>query len=250
MKKRIRTLLEKCGLISQIGTDNDANRNEWLQRTLAEIPDGSRLLDAGAGELAQKKYCSHLDYVAQDFGGYDGVGDGAGLQTGQWDQSRLDIVCDITNIPEKDASFDAIMCVEVFEHLPDPIAALNEFSRLLKPGGWLILTAPFCSLTHFAPFHFFSGFNSHFYTHHLPEKGFEISEIAPNGNYYGYVAQEVRRTLADMSTHTDAKLGLLDKIASLLYLRTLNKMSSSEKNSHELLCYGYHVLAKKNQVLS
>jgi 2-polyprenyl-3-methyl-5-hydroxy-6-metoxy-1,4-benzoquinol methylase len=46
------------------------------------------------------------------------------------------------------------MCVEVFEHLPEPIKAVEEFARLFKPGGYLILTAPFCSLTHFAPLSF------------------------------------------------------------------------------------------------
>ena len=64
---------------------------------------------------------------------------------GSWDQTGLDIVGDITSIPEPDASFDAILCVEVLEHVPDPLAALRELGRLLKPNGQLILTAPFCS---------------------------------------------------------------------------------------------------------
>ncbi|WP_121022373.1 class I SAM-dependent methyltransferase [Helicobacter vulpis] len=53
----------------------------------------------------------------------------------KWGNTQLDIICDITAIPERDGSFDAIMCVEVFEHLPNPILALKEFSRLLRGGG-------------------------------------------------------------------------------------------------------------------
>ncbi|MGA2913324.1 MAG: class I SAM-dependent methyltransferase [Methanoregula sp.] len=68
--------------------------------------------------------------------------------------SNLDIVSENTSIPELDASFDAIMCIEVFEHLPEPILAIKEFSRLLKPDGHLILTAPFCCLTHMAAYYF------------------------------------------------------------------------------------------------
>jgi len=117
------------------GTRNQATREAWLERTLASIPAGSRILDAGAGELQYKRFCSHLQYVSQDFGQYDGQGDGIGLQKGSWDQSRLDIVSDITAIPEPDASFDAIMCIEVLEHLPAPVDALRELIRLLKPGG-------------------------------------------------------------------------------------------------------------------
>ncbi len=167
-----------------VGTQNEANRMKWVEKTLKEVPHGSRILDAGAGELKYKQYCSHLDYVSQDFAQYDGTGDGAGLQTGQWNQTKLDIVSDITEIPEEDGSFDAILCIEVFEHLPEPVKALREFSRLLKSGGHLILTAPFCSLTHFAPYHFYSGFNRYFYQEHLSEFNFEIKKIDANGNYF------------------------------------------------------------------
>lgn len=204
------SILKRCGMKTAIGTNNAANREAWLARALGEIPTGSRILDAGAGELAQKRHCSHLDYVAQDFGSYNGSGDGAGLQTGKWDQTHLDIVSDITEIPEPDASFDAIMCIEVFEHLPDPLAALREFTRLLKPSGWLVITAPRSSLTHFAPFHFQSGFNRYFYQHHLPKAGFDIQELSANGNYFGFIAQEVRRTMEGMPSYSDSRPGFWD----------------------------------------
>ena len=149
--------------MSRVGKSNALTRETWLEETLKAIPSGYRILDAGAGEQQFKKFCPHLKYVAQDFGKYDGLGDNAGLQVGKWDQSKLDIVCDITDIPEPAGAFDAIMCVEVFEHLPNPIAAIKEFSRVLRPGGYLIITAPFCCWTHFAPYHFYTGFNHYFY---------------------------------------------------------------------------------------
>ena len=137
---------------------NQPVRQEWIRTTLAKIPPGLKLLDAGAGESTYKPFCSHLEYIAQDFGEYDGKGE-VGLQTGVWDNSKLDIKSDITAIPLSDGSVDAIMCTEVFEHIPDPIGAIREFSRLVRPGGYLLITAPFCSLTHFAPYHFYTGFN-------------------------------------------------------------------------------------------
>ena len=157
---------------------NLENRESWLRKTLLSISEGSRILDAGAGELKYKEFCKHLRYTSQDFAKYDGMGNSEGLQTGDWDQSKLDIVSDISAIPVPNNSFDAVMCVEVFEHLPEPVLAIKEFMRILKPGGKLILTAPFCSLTHFSPYHYYSGFNIYFFEYHLEKEGFELIEIS------------------------------------------------------------------------
>ena len=108
------------------------------------------------------------------------------MQTGKWDTSHINLVCDIAAIPEPDESFDAILCSEVLEHVPDPIKVIDEFARLLKPGGKLILTAPFASLVHFAPFHYCSGFSRYWYEHHLTLRGFQIEELTPNGDWFAY----------------------------------------------------------------
>lgn len=49
---------------------------------------------------------------------------------------------DITNITYSDASFDAVICVHVLEHVPDDRRAMAEFHRVLRPGGWAILQVP------------------------------------------------------------------------------------------------------------
>ena len=118
---------------------------------------------AGAGEWQYKRFCAHLDYVSQDLAKYDGQRDSHGLQTGKWDQTQLDIVSYIINIPEPDVSFDAIMCIEVLEQLPSPVDVLKGLSRLLKPNGILILTVPFCSLTHYSSYFYQTGYCRYFY---------------------------------------------------------------------------------------
>jgi SAM-dependent methyltransferase len=228
-----------------VGTTNESTRAAWVKRILAEIPAGSRLLDAGAGQLKYRPFCAHLDYVSQDFCQYDGKGDGVGLQPGAWDASRVAIISDIAAIPEPDGSFDAILCSEVFEHLPDPTAALKEFARLLRPDGQLIITAPFCSLTHQAPYHFHTGFNRYFYEKHLTSNGFEIVSIEPNGNYFEYLAQEVRRVRDVAEQYAGSRPHRWESLAMRIVLRMLGRLSGHDQGSSALLCFGYHVVGKK-----
>jgi ubiquinone/menaquinone biosynthesis C-methylase UbiE len=46
---------------------------------------------------------------------------------------------DLTRLPYADASFDAVVCGWVLEHLPDPRPGLRELARVLQPGGRLLL---------------------------------------------------------------------------------------------------------------
>ena len=227
--------------------ENETSRIIWVEKTLKNIPAGLKILDAGAGECQYKKFCSHLEYVSQDFAQYNGEGNSKGLQTKTWDNTKLDIISDITAIPVPDKSFDVIMCTEVFEHLPDSISAIKEFSRILKPGGYLIITAPFRSLTHFAPYHFYSGFNKYFYERNLGESGFEIKEITPNGNYFEYIAQELRRVSSVATSFSTKTWNFVMKLFLYPLLWILKKLSKEDKGSSELLCFGYHVLARKNK---
>ncbi|MEY8839077.1 hypothetical protein AB9K41_08625, partial [Cribrihabitans sp. XS_ASV171] len=59
---------------------NHDARDRWIEKTLRNLPDGSSLLDVGAGECAYKPYCPHLEYLAQDIAEYDGQG-AEGLHT-------------------------------------------------------------------------------------------------------------------------------------------------------------------------
>jgi ubiquinone/menaquinone biosynthesis C-methylase UbiE len=228
----------------RVGTTNELTRVNWIEQTLKKVPEGFTILDAGAGECQFKKFCSHLKYIAQDFGKYTGEGE-VGLQTGAWDNTKLDIISDITNIPLEDNSVDAIMCTEVFEHIPDPIAAIKEFTRLLKPNGYLLITSPFASLTHFAPYHFASGFSRYFYEHHLIKNGFTIEDLQLNGNFFEYLGQETRRIKNIALEYSGTNLNIFQKVILHLNLFILQNLSKKDKGSAELLCFGIHVFARK-----
>lgn len=48
----------------------------------------------------------------------------------------------ITSIPAENETFDAFMCSEVLEHVPDHERAVDELYRVLKPGGAGIISVP------------------------------------------------------------------------------------------------------------
>lgn len=52
------------------------------------------------------------------------------------------MVADAGFISAKDNSFDVVLCLEMLEHLYSPMSVLQEFHRVLRPGGDLIITTP------------------------------------------------------------------------------------------------------------
>jgi len=151
------------------------NRRQWVARQAARLPAGARVLDVGAGTGQYRSLFSHCAYLAQDLG--------KDPQTiGQY--TPLDFECDVLDIPAPDGSFDAILCTEVLEHVPEPIRAVHELARLLRPGGTLLLTAPLLSIPHQEPYHFYGGYTEHWYRRFLDEAGCDVVEIAPNQGFF------------------------------------------------------------------
>lgn len=227
------------------GSVNEIFRSQWIRKQLKDLPGGWRLLDAGAGEQQYRDACAHLKYVSQDFAAYKPEGENTGLQMDKWDYGKLDIISDITAIPEPSGSFDAVLCTEVLEHIPDATLALKEFARLIRPGGRLVLTAPFCSMTHFAPHHYATGFSVFFYAKHLPELGFRILQTEFNGNYFDYIEQEMKRVDFVAQRYCSDKPSWFEYQAIKAVRKMLKRFSASGKQSSELLTFGIHVLAER-----
>ncbi|MBI4909927.1 MAG: methyltransferase domain-containing protein [Acidobacteria bacterium] len=70
---------------------------------------------------------------------------------------RADVLCDLDRFPYpfRDQSFHQVRAIHVIEHVADVIKTMEEFHRLLKPGGRVILATPhytdfssFCDPTH------------------------------------------------------------------------------------------------------
>lgn len=218
---------------------NEETRRAWVCAKLAALPAGIKLLDAGAGQQPYKPYCRHLEYAAQDFGRYTPAG-GEGLQIENWDYGRMDYTGDVWAIPAPDQSFDAVLCTEVLEHVPYPNETLREFGRLLRPGGVLLLTAPYACLPHMRPHFYFSGFSREYYQTLLERSGFEMRECRANGNFFLYLAQETLRGLKLVPGPLLKALYVLAFGLPALGFRLLAALVRDEQ-----LVFGWHVEAVK-----
>jgi ubiquinone/menaquinone biosynthesis C-methylase UbiE len=169
---------------SRIFDSNQFNRDTWVEKKAKEISIGSKVLDAGAGPGRYRHLFSHCDYKATDLCREPST-------IGHY--SKMNYVCDVTSIPVIDESFDAILCTEVLEHVPQPIEVIREFSRILKTGGTLLLTAPLGCGIHQQPFIYYGGFTPYWYMKFLSEYGFEDIRITPNGGFFEHYGQESQR---------------------------------------------------------
>jgi ubiquinone/menaquinone biosynthesis C-methylase UbiE len=105
-----------------------------------DIRGCKHLLDAGCGDGRYSKFMlRHADADAM-ITGFD-----YSRQMLQRARRRLKtarvshVAADLTRLPYADQVFDAVVCGWVLEHLPDPRPGLRELSRVMQPGGKLLL---------------------------------------------------------------------------------------------------------------
>jgi len=112
--------------------------------------DGMRALDLGCGagrHLHAMYYKAHADVVGVDLGFEDVVRTRQGFETypdivAPEKRSFGLAVADALTLPFPSGTFDAIICSEVLEHIPDYKGAIAEIIRVLKPGGRLGVSVP------------------------------------------------------------------------------------------------------------
>ncbi len=118
---------------------------KYVQEVASSLPANSKILDAGAGEGAYKKYFEHCEYKAIDLA----VGDS------KWNYANLDYIAPLDQMPIENCTFDAVLCTQVLEHLEWPRESVREMFRVIKPGGRLFITVPMAQSEHQIPYDFF-----------------------------------------------------------------------------------------------
>jgi SAM-dependent methyltransferase len=101
--------------------------------------------------------------------------------------TSVDILATAYDVPVDSAAFDTALLSEVLEHLEEPLAALRECSRLLAPGGKVIVTAPFVWVLHEEPRDYYR-YSPHSLRWLLQQAGFVDIQVRPLSGQWGTIA--------------------------------------------------------------
>ncbi len=154
---------------------------QFIERAASEISEGARVLDAGAGNGRYRQFFSRQRYIAADFCRIEGK-----------NYKRMDVVTDLTRPGFRDDCVDAVINIEVLEHVREPLELLTQLARILKPGGSLYLSCPLHGGVHEAPYDFYRF--TRFALRDLMERaGLEVRYLGPMGGYFCLMGKLVSR---------------------------------------------------------
>ncbi len=112
------------------------------------------------------------------------------------------------SIPRPDASYDVLICTQALHYVRYPQQVINEFHRILKPGGRLFLTAAqgwgLTGIRHYY------NFSCYALASLFEDAGFEIEFIRPRGGMFWYMGNRCRSlTYHIMSVQSNVRKAIL-----------------------------------------
>jgi SAM-dependent methyltransferase len=130
-------------------------------------------LDLGAGRLAWKFLVTKLasKYVTEDL---------------RIENPDLHFVADATSLSVKNSVCDTVICFQVLEHADNPARILQELDRVLKTGGYALVSFPHLSYLHGEPDDYFR-FTVHGFKVLCPPE-IEIKEVRIAGGLVSFAA--------------------------------------------------------------
>jgi SAM-dependent methyltransferase len=157
------------------------------------------------------------------------------------------ILGDAQNVPLKSNTVDCVKCTELLEHIGYPEKAIDEISRVLKPGATLILSMPFIFNIHSDPYDF-QRFTDEKLIRML-EDNFQVLSLKKQGLYFTVLAFMIKHAIL-ISTSGIKRL-FYPLLPILDFVVKLDNLASV-KNSKFMSSFttGFFVIAVKREVTS
>lgn len=131
-----------------------------------------KLLDFGCGRKPYENLFLVDEYIGMDM---EATGH-------EHKHSKIDVYYNGQDIPFEQETFDSVFCSEVFEHVFNLDEILKEINRVMKTGGQLLITVPFCWNEHEIPYDF-ARYSSFGIKYILENSGFEVIKTKKSGNF-------------------------------------------------------------------
>lgn len=112
------------------------------------------------------------------------------------------VQADASLLPFRGETFDAVICSELLEHVPDPRPVLAEIRRTLRTSGTVLICVPFLNRIHGDPYDF-ARFTDYFWRETLTGMGFADLSIEHQGGYWSVLADMLR----DLAYHKSVRRG-------------------------------------------
>ncbi len=170
-----------------------------------------------------------------------------GCDVAQSSNHRVDTICLANDLQFESETFNTVFSTQVLEHVYDQRGMIKECFRVLKSGGYCIVTVPFTWELHEEPYDFFR-ITKHGIKELLEEAGFKIEYIKANGGKWAAMFQMMINTVYSTFKYKTVRSKILKIIFLELHLTWLiNKMAIyiDRKFFDDVWSINYIVVAKK-----
>jgi len=143
------------------------------------------------------------------------------------------VEADAERLPFRDKCFSLVLCLDVLEHLPEPLWAIREIKRVVKKKGILLLSVPTIksSITSFV--------------HRLPSSLPVLKAKGEGGHIHQFSSYELIEKLRNEQFHALEILGIHNYLTAIVVHFEWLKQKTVLRRMLDLMIYRFNLLIGK-----
>lgn len=217
-----------------------------LKSALKKYSFHGRILDVGCGQKSYQKYFEELSgtalYKGIDFKNYSTKGT---LQGSTPDYYFAEDYTQHFNLPFEDGEFDHAVAFQVLEHHKEPNKMVSEMVRVIKPGGYIIITAPFMGGLHEEP-HDYQRFTKYGLIELLKRHQCNVIEVKEQGGLFSTIFSLLNEYLNGFASKSKLHYVFSFLIYFPLMICTYIALGLDKIFTSKQIVFNYLILGKKN----